>query len=205
LTQAITRYDHSVGTFLLVRKLGGSLEEQIAAMLHDVSHTAFSHVIDYVFGDHDDQGYHDEIKETYVSDTDLPLLLRSHGFDWREFLDEDAFPLLEQPSPRLCAYRLDYFLRDAIALNLATQHNVEWALQHLTVHDERIVTDDIAAARWLAYTYIEADKASWANLREVALYELTARAIRRGLEIGHVETDDFFKTDNELWALLHQS
>ncbi len=33
---------------MLVNRLGGSLEEQIAALLHDVSHTAFSHVIDYV-------------------------------------------------------------------------------------------------------------------------------------------------------------
>jgi HD superfamily phosphohydrolase len=33
---------------LLVRRLGASLEEQIAALLHDVSHTAFSHVIDSV-------------------------------------------------------------------------------------------------------------------------------------------------------------
>ena len=34
---------------LLIKKLGGSVEEQIAGLLHDVSHTAFSHVIDYVF------------------------------------------------------------------------------------------------------------------------------------------------------------
>jgi HD superfamily phosphohydrolase len=64
LTQPITRYEHSVGAMLLVRQLGGSLREQIAALLHDVSHTAFSHVIDYVLNDHDGQSYHDEMKET---------------------------------------------------------------------------------------------------------------------------------------------
>src|SRR3974377_2195743 len=36
-----------------------SLEEQIAALLHDVSHTAFSHVIDYVVDGHDRQSYHE--------------------------------------------------------------------------------------------------------------------------------------------------
>lgn len=56
----VTRFDHSVGVMLLVKKLGGSVEEQIAGLLHDVSHTAFSHVIDYVF-DNEDESYHEEI------------------------------------------------------------------------------------------------------------------------------------------------
>ncbi len=52
ITPAFTRFDHSVGVMLLVRRLGASIEEQVAALLHDISHTAFSHVIDFVFNDH---------------------------------------------------------------------------------------------------------------------------------------------------------
>jgi len=55
VTNPTTRFDHSVGVMLLIRKLGAGsspasalLKEQVAALLHDVSHTAFSHVIDYV-------------------------------------------------------------------------------------------------------------------------------------------------------------
>ena len=51
ITQPITRYEHSVGVMLLARRVGGGLREQVAALLHDVSHTAFSHVIDHVFHD----------------------------------------------------------------------------------------------------------------------------------------------------------
>lgn len=204
LTSPITRFEHSVGAFLLVRRLGAGLPEQIAALLHDVSHTAFSHVIDYVFDGHNSQSYHDEIKEQYVSQTDLPQLLESHGYDWHEFMHEEHYPLLEQPAPRLCADRLDYFLRDSIALDLATQDDISEVLAHLEAHEGRIVTDDVSVARWLAYTYIDADKASWANFREVALYELTARAIRRALEIKYIEMDDFWLTDEELWETLRQ-
>lgn len=46
---AVTRYDHSVGAMLLVRRAGGSVEAQAAALLHDVAHTALSHVVDGVF------------------------------------------------------------------------------------------------------------------------------------------------------------
>src|SRR5690554_5599914 len=45
-----TRYDHSLGVFALLRAKGSPLKEQVAGLLHDVSHTAFSHVGDWIFG-----------------------------------------------------------------------------------------------------------------------------------------------------------
>jgi HD superfamily phosphohydrolase len=202
LTQPITRYEHSVGAMLLVRQLGGSLREQIAALLHDISHTAFSHVIDYVLNDHDGQSYHDEMKEMYVSGTDLPGILARHAFDWTDFLDETAFPLLEQPSPRLCADRIDYFLRDCIGLGLASQAEVDRAVADLVVGNGRIALKTVEVARWFGHTFMAADDASWANFREVGLYELTARAIRRGLALGLIVPDDFWLTDAVLWQRL---
>ena len=50
VTPPFSRFVHSVGTMLLVRRLGANVNEQVAALLHDISHTAFSHVIDFVFG-----------------------------------------------------------------------------------------------------------------------------------------------------------
>jgi uncharacterized protein len=202
ITRPVTRYDHSLGAMILVRRLGGSLEEQAAALLHDVSHTAFSHVIDYVFDNHEEQSYHDEHKIRYVSQTEIPALLADHGFDWRYIMDEQAFPLLEQPAPRLCADRLDYFLRDSLDLSLATPAFVQNALRHLVVGEGRIMCADLAAAHWLAETYLAADRASWANFREVGLYELAARAIRRALEIGLLIESDLWLEDRAVWDRL---
>jgi HD superfamily phosphohydrolase len=202
ITREATRFEHSVGTMLLVGKLGGSREEQIAALIHDVSHTAFSHVIDYVFHGHIEQNYHDAMQESYISTTDLPSVLESEGYNWQDFLNEGLYPLLEQPAPALCADRIDYFLRDALGLGLANKDQVVWALSHLVVSSGRIAIDDIDAARWFGNTYMQADRSSWANFREVALYELTAMAIRRGLEIGEIEEGDFWGTDAQLWRKL---
>jgi hypothetical protein len=182
--------------------MGGALQEQIAALLHDVSHTVFSHVIDYVFGGHDSQSYHDEVKEHYMSQTDLPALLANYGYDWHDFVAEERYTLLEQPAPRLCADRLDYFLRDSLEMELSTAQDVSHLLQHLVACDDRIVTSDLSVARWLGYTYIAADKASWANFREVGLYELTARAIRRALDIGILHETDLWGIDESVWTML---
>ena len=202
ITKPISRFEHSVGAMLLVRRLGASLEEQIAALLHDVSHTAFSHVIDYVFDGHDSQSYHDEKKEEYMAQTDLPLLLSRYGYEWRDFVHEEDFPLLEQPSPRLCADRLDYFLRDSQDLGLATSADLQFALDHLVVANGRIATKTLQAAQWLGYTYIQADDSSWANFREVGLYELTAQAIKLGLAVGTISQADFWRTDEPVWTQL---
>jgi HD superfamily phosphohydrolase len=203
ITQPITRFDHSVGVMLLVRRWGGALDEQVAALLHDVSHTAFSHVIDYVVDGHDSQSYHEEWKESHLAGSDVPEVLVRHGYAWRAFLHEEDYPLLEQPAPRLCADRLDYFLRDSRDLGLSTADEIQHALDQLIVYDGRIGVDEIEAARWLAYTFIAADKASWANFREVGLYEVTARAIKAAMQIGAITEDDFWGTDDQLWHKLH--
>ncbi len=237
ITQPVTRFDHSLGVMLLVRRLHarastalhsaspsapplhssgqgvqstplgqqacGSLEEQIAALLHDVSHTAFSHVIDYAVDGHDRQSYHEEQKEPYLLASDVPAILARHGYDWRDFLHEEDYPLLEQPAPRLCADRLDYFLRDSRDLGLSTWEDIQHVLDHLVVREGRIGVDDIETAQWMAYTFIAADKASWANFREVGLYEVTARAIKTALRLGALTEEDFWGTDEQLWRKLH--
>ncbi len=202
VTRDTSRLEHSLGVMVLVKKQGASLEEQIAALLHDVSHTAFSHVIDYVFGSHESQGYHEEHKEDYLAHTDIPGILARYGYDWRAFLHEEDFPLLEQPAPRLCADRLDYFLRDSFDLGLASLEQIRANMQHLVVQEGRIVVDDLEAARWLARNYLAADRASWANFREVGLYELAARAIRAGLQKGALTEADLWSTDREAWGKL---
>ena len=202
ITSPVTRFDHSLGVMILVRRLGGDLREQIAALLHDASHTAFSHVIDYVFNDHDGQSYHDRQQEPFLAGTDIPAVLARFGYDWRAFLDETQFPILEQPAPRLCADRLDYFLRDCGELGLAAEAEIQFALDHLLLANGRIVTNDLDAARWLGRTFMAADNASWSNFREVGLYEVTARAIRRGLAVGALSEADIWGTDAPAWAKL---
>jgi HD superfamily phosphohydrolase len=184
---------------LLVRRLGGDLREQIAALLHDISHTALSHVIDYVFHDHDGQGFHDEKKAWYMGQTDIPEILATFGLDWNLFVDETAYPILEQPAPRLCADRIDYFLRDAQGLGLATETDIRQGLEGLVVADGRIACNDLPHAQWFGRTFMAADDRSWANFHEVGLYECTARAIRRALELDAITEVDFWLTDKEFW------
>lgn len=202
ISAPFSRFDHSVGTMMLVRRMGAGLKEQIAALLHDVSHTAFSHVIDYVFDHHGERSYHERKMEDVVARSGIPAILQRHRMDWRDFLDDARFPLLEQPAPALCADRLDYFLRDLVFLGLAGEIEIHAVLDSLVVTGGRMAMRDLDVARWLAYTYIEADHANWSDFREVGLYQVTAEAIKSALQFGLITEADFWDSDDSLWDKL---
>ena len=109
-----TRLDHSLGVMALLQRLGAGLEELAAGLLHDIGHTAFSHVIDFVFPNQE-HTYHEDHRESMVETAEIATILSRHGLDERRVLNPDHYPLLEQPLPLLCADRLDYFLRDGVA------------------------------------------------------------------------------------------
>lgn len=202
ITRPITRFEHSVGAMLLARHFKAPLTEQIAALLHDVSHTAFSHVTDHVFSTPTGESFHEVMKESYLGQSDIPQTLARYGYDWRDFLDDSVYPILEQPAPLLCADRLDYFFRDSLALRIITGEEVNYMLSHLVIWEKQIVVNDLATARLLAENYIQADDQSWSSLQAIGLYELTASAIRRALEVHAIQEIDVWGTDKELWDKL---
>ncbi len=197
----VTRYDHSIGVMLLLQRFDAPLREQVAGLLHDVPHTAFSHVADFVFDDEDHE-YHERFMEEVIRGSEIPDILEGHGFGLEEILDESAFPLLERDLPDLCADRIDYFLRD---WHGNTGERLEQFIDALAVHDDRFVLTDRDTAEEYALRYIEADERWWANPREIAVFELFADAIRAALDAGELSEDDLFGTDREVLQQLRQS
>ena len=65
---AHSRFEHSVGVYLLLKMYGAPIEEQIAGLIHDVSHSAFSHCIDYVLdaGSEKEHNHQDNVFDEFV-------------------------------------------------------------------------------------------------------------------------------------------
>lgn len=197
----VTRFEHSVGVMALLREHGASLEEQIAGLLHDVPHTAFSHVADFVF-ETEAHEYHERFMEDIVYDSRIPDVLKRHGLAVDYILDGDNFPLLERDLPDLCADRIDYFLRDA---TVCGGKDIAAFRDALDTVDDRFVVTDPAIAEDYALTYIWADAELWADPAEVAIFELFARALRRALDTGLLTEQDLFGTDEEVFRALRDA
>ena len=80
----VTRYEHCIGVMLLIKKLGGTIEEQIAGLLHDVSHTAFSHVVDVVF-ENQAEDYHENIFQQVIVHSEIPDILKNTAIILKNF------------------------------------------------------------------------------------------------------------------------
>ncbi|WP_437324492.1 HD domain-containing protein [Sorangium sp. So ce381] len=200
-----TRYEHSVGAMLLTRRLGASVDEQAAALLHDVSHTALSHVIDYVFNRASAQDFHDDEKLDYAGRTEIPEICGRHGLDLVAILDETRYPLLEQPAPRLCADRTDYTLRDLEPLGIASAEEARSLLTKITSVGGRMAFIDAESARQFGEGYLACARRSWVNPRHVAFYELCGQALRHAFDRGFLRHEDIWGTDDDLWAKLQDA
>ncbi len=195
----ITRYEHCIGVMILLRRLGTDIKEQIAGLLHDVPHTAFSHVIDFVFKskEHD---YHEGFMEKIVMNSEIPEILKRHDIDVGEILDEKNFPILERKLPDLCADRVDYTLRDSKAFGTNPTKTGSFI-----VHDNEIIMKDFKSAQTFGNQYLDADERSWSHPREVASFQVMADAISIALENKILTEDDLFTDDDTVFEILKNS
>lgn len=199
--EPVTRFDHSIGVFLLLREFDASVEEQIAGLLHDVPHTAFSHLVDFVFQT-ENHDYHDDFLDEIVYDSEIPEILEEHGINVEEVLDESNFKLLERDMPSLCADRIDYFLRD---IKVHKGVEVEPFLDALTVHENEFMLDDKDVAEEYAFYFIQMDRDGWASPKEVAVNELFAKIIRRAFDIDLLTEEELFENDEYVYSKISES
>ncbi|OQE37712.1 hypothetical protein PENCOP_c009G02451 [Penicillium coprophilum] len=211
LTPPVTRLEHSVGAFILVRRVGATIEEQIAALLHDISHTTLSHVIDHALSKPGEGSYHEVHKARYLETTQLPDIIARHGINQNVF-EEELFPLVEMPSPQLCADRLDYALRDAVSfgkLAIEDARRVVGSLKAFptaTATRRLLVLDDVNVALILSRAYITADKDVWSSPANVDMYQRTGRVISELVEAGSVDDEVLWQvSDAAFWTLLRQA
>ncbi|MDJ1475525.1 HD domain-containing protein [Bacillus sp. LS15-K4] len=200
----VTRFDHSVGVMLLVKKLGGSVEEQIAGLLHDVSHTAFSHVIDYVF-DNEDESYHEEIFSSVVKNSEIPAILLKYGYNYEDILlDDSKWTLLEKSAPELCADRVDYTLRDMHTYGYISLEEVHSFLEDVIAVDGKMVLQSIEVAEWFTETYYKEVIDFFMKPMNIYGNDMLAKTLKLALHKKVIHADDFLLEDDELISKLQQ-
>jgi HD superfamily phosphohydrolases len=201
----VTRYEHSIGVMLLIRKLGGSLEEQIAGLLHDVSHTAFSHVIDYVL-DYKNEDYHEAIYHRIITESDIPRILSQYGLDYKSIvLDHSKWSLLERSAPELCADRIDYTLRDLYRYGSITRDEIDIFLNRLIINNGKIFVNDIQAAEWFVRTYYKEVIDFFMHPLNIYGYDALAKTLRVALDKQIITLNTLLGTDEEVMEVLRTS
>ena len=197
-----TRYDHSIGVYWLVTEFGGSIEERAAALLHDLSHTAFSHVVDYVL-EKADEDYHEDIFNHVISNSDIPDILAKHGMS-RVFDNFSDYNLLERPLPELCADRIDYTLRDLYQGDMITHKEISDFIEQLEVVEGRFRIAGDRAYSWFVKQYERLNKEYFRRPEYLFANHRLATILKTAIGTGKIALNELSGTDDQLISLLRQ-
>jgi HD superfamily phosphohydrolase len=175
-----------------LRKLNASLEEQIAGLLHDASHTAFSHVVDFLYKTHN-ENYGDDILEKILQKTDVPKTLRKHKINFKFVIDESNFSLLENNAPDICADRLDYTLREVYQRR--SKKDAKFCYFNLIVKNNEIIFGNKKSADLFTKYYFDLQKEHWGSIENMLRYELTANVLKYAANKKIISLNDLHKDD----------
>ncbi|MFA6394256.1 MAG: HD domain-containing protein [Patescibacteria group bacterium] len=195
---AHSRFEHSVGVYLLLKMYGAPLSEQIAGLIHDVSHSAFSHCVDYALdaGSEEEQSHQDNVFAGFVKKSDIPGILRNHDINLDFILDDSNFTLLERDLPELCADRIDYSLRGAVIFKEIT--GVKYFLDNLRAENGEWAFKSFQSAKKFAELFLKMSSVYYAGLASAVMFRTVGDYLRRALHKKYITEADLYTTDREV-------
>jgi uncharacterized protein len=202
------RYDHSIGVFALLRKNGASLEEQISGLLHDVSHTVFSHVGDWVFGkEYQEDDYQSLIFKIYLANSGIEDILIKYGYTINQVPPKGkGFSMLEQSLPNLCADRIDYNIQGAYFQNFLTKEEAIELYNDFQYIDGIWITSRIDLLKKITDYSLFMTEDCWGAAVNYTTSRWLADSIIRGLDVGLLSWKEIhYGIDHEVWNKLSQS
>ncbi|MDP3917942.1 MAG: HD domain-containing protein [Candidatus Woesebacteria bacterium] len=200
----VNRFEHSIGVWYLSSLYKRPIEEQIACLLHDVPHTAFSHVIDFVMEDEKHE-FHEKFTEKLISESEIPNILNRHGVDIKKVLDKDKFELLENNLPDISFDRWDYFMRDGFTLNFLSKTIINEFITNIHLKQKKLYFRDIRPASMFAILFTSFSRLIWLDPTSHGSFFLISEALKIAVDIKLITHDDFFTNDELLMKKLKKS
>lgn len=209
LVPFFSRYEHCVGVWALLKKAKVSRQEQIVGLLHDASHTAFSHIADHLFrgGEKHKHSYQDEIHVWYLKRMGVEPLTREVGLTGSR-LDPDSpeYKALERPLPQLCADRIHYNIHTGVLFKKITSDEAKLIVQNLHYEKDQWFFKTLKAAQKFAYLPLYFTQNLWGSPLNCAFYHYFTEILKRALSLKIITKDEFhFGTDPELLEKLKSS
>ncbi|MFH1175270.1 MAG: HD domain-containing protein [bacterium] len=192
---AHSRFEHSIGVCVLLKMYGAPIEEQIAGLIHDVSHSAFSHCIDYVLdiGSEKEHSHQDNIFDEFVRKSEIPKIIKKYNLDLDYILNDQNFPLNEKDLPDLCADRIDYSLRTATIFKEI--ENGKYFIENLLTENGQWIFKDFESAEKYAKLFLKLNVGYYSGLLSAVMFRTVGDYLRYALSKKYISETDLYTTD----------
>lgn len=200
----LTRYGHSVGVMLLIRRFGGEPLEQLAGLFHDASHPGFSHLADLVFKS---EAFQDEHHNEILGFLEVDAFLEPFGLVINDINHKSgAFTMLEQDRPDMCADRIEYSLSTSLCLGLITQGECDEITAALSYRKGKWYFTNQEQAKKFAQLPLKFGPRLLSSIPNRLIYHWGAIAIRQAIADGaFTEREYITSTDAFLLEKLNTS
>jgi uncharacterized protein len=203
-----SRFEHSIGVYFIVDKFSHDRMEKISALIHDVSHSPFSHALDYFFQYQDDNFSHqDSIHTLFLHATSISEILKSHGVSASAVDQKNKrFKVLEQTLPDLCADRIEYTLETAVRFNKISVEKAKEIYKDIDYKEKIWFFKNISSAKIFSYLALfftqHLYSAPDTEFNNVILSEI----IKRAIDINLIDRDDtYFASDHDILKKIKNS
>lgn len=204
-----TRYDHSIGVLALLRRAGATLQEQVAGLIHDISHPVFSHGGGYAFRSTplEADAHQDDNHAAFLRSTGIEEILTKYNYTIEDIHHKNPlFKRLERELPYLCADRIEYNIHGGLAEHLITEQEAQEIINHLIFEDDIWVFTNQASAKKFARISLWKTEHTWGSASNTLVNTWTGQALKRALDIGLLQLEDvLYGTDEVIWQLLNAS
>ena len=206
-----SRFTHSLGAFHLAARmiaklrLGYSIPDEAqtavraAALLHDIGHGPFSHVIESILGFHHEQFTIDAV---LCDQTEVGQLLNAHSKDLAEnvaaIIRGDFRPraLAQLVSSQLDVDRMDYLLRDSLMTGAKYGiYDLEWIVKSIEINEKN---DHLYVSAPGIYAVEDYLQARYYMYRQVYFHR-TLRSAEVVLRMLLQRAFDLFQSGSPVW------
>ncbi len=196
-----SRFDHSVGTALLVWRFTKDLKQTVAALFHDIATPVFSHVIDFVNGDYEKQESTEVYTRKFIEESqEIMLILEEYKLTVDDVCDYHKYPIADNDSPKLSADRLEYTLGGMYSYGIADLDTISKILDDLIVSaneddEPEISFKSLSIAIEFFNKSLMCSKIYVADETRLAM-DYLAELVNLALASNAIELDDLYKTES---------
>ena len=203
--QSYTRFDHSVGAALITWHFTRDPHQAMAALLHDIATPVFSHVVDFLRGDHEKQESTESGTEAMIlGSLELRVVFEKYGIDPLQVTDYHLYPIADNDSPRLSADRLEYTMGNIVNFGFGTEETVKKYYGDLVATDEELVFCTPETAADFARDALRCGKIYVSDADRYCMQTL-ADILRKAVSEGRVTEADFYGIEDAVIEKLESA
>lgn len=205
-----SRYQHSLGVGLLAYYFTNDEKQALAALFHDIATPAFSHVVDFMNGDHLKQESTETRTVFMIKSNDIIMqTLNKHHIALEEVCDYHKYPICDNDSPKLSCDRLEYTLSNMVNYHISNNEKAKELLKDIIVsknesNEDELVFKHFECALEFARYALACSKIYVQDIDRYAM-EYLALLLKKAQEKKIITIDDLYQDDQTVIDLLLHS